>query len=327
MSEATYDSVEGEAYESEAYEGEGEAYEGEAYEGEAGYEAYGEESRAQRDRRNRQWQIMLARQQQLQRQRRPGVARAVPRPAPAAAAPRPAPATLNAIRAVDLDAKVARDSLRRQLEKARRNAQWSTYSALATGVVGQALDTFEGNLADHPFVRAGLRLAPQALLPSMTQRKGLEGVLLHPAFLATAAAGGILLAGRLTNSDKSARTITITASPSVEVGDSSLFLATATDHAGRTVSGVTFTWTSSNPNVLSFANPNSGAFDANDIGLVIVTASSGDIQQSVSVRVLDDSFGRNGSSPLAHPAPTSPAAPRPEAHAAAGDHENQPNEG
>jgi hypothetical protein len=45
----------------------------------------------------------------------------------------------------------------------------------------------------------------------------------------------------------------------------------------------------------------------------------------VSIRVLDASVGRNGNSPLAHSAQTSPAAPRAEAQAAASDHQNQPN--
>jgi hypothetical protein len=328
MSEATYDSLEGEAYESEAYEGEGEAYEGEAYEGEAGYEAYGEESRAQRDRRNRQRQIMLARQQQLQRQRRSATVRSAPRPAPATvtAATRPAPATLNAIRAVDLDAKVAQDSLRRQLEKARRNAQWSTYSAIATGAVSQALDTFEGNLADHPFVRAGLRLAPQALLPATSQRKGIEAVLLHPAFLATAAAGGILLAGRLANTDKTARAIDIIGPDSVDAGTSSTFLAEVTDSAGRIVTNLPLTWTSSDNSTLSFPDPGRGAFTTTTTGpsaaSVIVTVTAGNVQKSKLIQVFGGTGGRaDGSSPLSMPAPSSPAAPREEVRTGGGDHD------
>lgn len=59
---------------------------------------------------------------------------------------RPSPATITAIRAVDLDNKVEQDSLRRLIEQANGRASRAAYSALATGAVGQALDTYEAKL-------------------------------------------------------------------------------------------------------------------------------------------------------------------------------------
>ncbi|MBM2620814.1 hypothetical protein JIG36_35475 [Actinoplanes sp. LDG1-06] len=284
MSEATYDSLEAEAYEGEAYEGE--AFEGEAYEGEGeAYEAYEEASRSRADR-ERQRRIMVARQRQL-RQRRGPVVRPVPRPrrtSAGAPAPRPAPATLNAVRAVDLDAKVAQDSLQRQLQQANQRASRSMYSALATGAVGQALDTYQDNLKDHPFVRAAIRWAPLAVLPPDKSRKGIEAVALHPAFISGALIGGIFLIGKLTNPDKTVRSIELTVPTLLDVDEKGTLLAKALDRDGRTLTDVTIAWKSSNPSILAF-DGDTASFTALAAGLVTVTASSGDVQESASIRV------------------------------------------
>jgi hypothetical protein len=277
MSEATYDSLEGEAYEGEGEAYEGEAYEGEAYEGEAGYEAYGEDARSRADRRYRRRQIMLARQRQLQRQPRVSPYRPAPPPRPARVdgAPRPAPATLNAIRAVDLDAKVAQDSLRRQLDRASRRATRSMYSALATGAVSQALDTYAENLEPHPFVRAAVRWAPLALLPADKERRGVEAVALHPAFISGALIGGIFLIGKFTTDQtREVAEIRIQVPSKIVANDEITLSAVAVDDKGRPVTGVQLIWDSSDQDRLRLLDPAGGRFKA---------AAAGDVEVTVKV--------------------------------------------
>ena len=117
MSEAAFEATEAEAFEAsgDAYEGEGgEAYEGESA-GEASYEAWGEDARSRR--RARQRQIMLERQRQARLRRAPPPRR------PVVTAPSPAVrAVRSEVRSLDLDTKVAMDSLRGQLNQAHRLA-------------------------------------------------------------------------------------------------------------------------------------------------------------------------------------------------------------
>lgn len=284
MSEATYETLESEAYEGEAYgdayEGEGEAYEGEAFEG----ETYGEDARSRAYRQARQRQIMRARQREILQR---GTARPVRPPAagPARSGPaRPGPATINAIRAVDLDAKVAEDSMRRAIAQADRRASRSMYSALATGAVGQALDTYQENLKDHPFVRAAIRWAPLAILPADKSRKGFEGIVLHPAFVSGALIGGIFLVGRLTVTSRAVVDIRVAIPRQMNVGDKTNLAATPVDRDGRTVSDAKVEWQSSDPNKLKIDSA-AGTLEAIAAGSVVVSATTGDVTVPTMVEV------------------------------------------
>jgi len=197
MSEATI-----EALESEAYEGEGEAYgeagyEGEAF-GEAGYEAYGEDARSDaRRRRARQQQIIAARQRQARLRRPP----APPPRRPAVTVPGQR-RDMTAIRSADLDMKAELDALRRQLNKAKRSGNMAMYSSVAGAVVSQGIDTYGDSLAKHEVVKALLRTAPLALLWPQSGRRGIEAVLLHPAFLGAAGVTAIFVSGKLMTSSR-----------------------------------------------------------------------------------------------------------------------------
>lgn len=277
MSEATIEAIESEAYgEGEAIEGE--AYEGEAY-GEAGYEAYGEDARSRANRRARQRQIMLARQRQ---QRRP--VRPMPMPMPSPVRP-DARAAVNAIRTVDLEAKVAQDSLRRAIENANRRASRATYSALATAAIGQVLDTYEKNLDGHPFVRAAARFAPLAILPGDRERKGIEAVLLHPAFIGGALIGGIFVLGKFTTTSQDVHEIKIAVPNVVRDGDTGTLIATPVDRNGRTLTGVAVSWKSGEDTILMFTDPAAGKFKALKQGPVAVTVTAGDVSTSTALRV------------------------------------------
>lgn len=310
MSEAWPEVMESEAFGSEGEAGEaygGEAYGGEAYGGEAyGGEAYGGEAfsgeASAADRRRQQQQILLARRQaELRRRRQP--LRPVPsRPAPAprpAPGPRPIPTqTITALRSdvrdLNLETKVDLDNLRRAVAEANRRAARATYSALATTAVSQGLDTFESNLADHPFVRAAARAAPLAILPGDPRRKGVAGVLLHPAFIGGVLVGGIVILGRITTTSKEVRNINITNLSPLTRGDKGTFVGTPVDGSGRNVQGIKLTWSSSAPAILDVKE--GGDFEALTRGPAVVTASTDGVQNSIGVIVVDPPAESGGGS-------------------------------
>jgi hypothetical protein len=250
MSEATI-----EALESDAYEGEGEAYgeggyegeaygeggyEGEAY-GEGSYEAYGESARSDaRNRRARQQQqILAARRARLRRPPAPPLRR------PAVMAPRPSQRqAMPAIRSVDLDLKMELDSLRRQLAKARRNGNLAMYSAVLSAVGSQGIDTFGDRLKKHDVVKAAVRAAPLGLLWPQHGRNGVEGVLLHPAFIGAVGIAAIVISGKVVSAPHAVDSISVISPVNVPDKGSAPLSAVAVDRKGNAVPNISIAWTS-----------------------------------------------------------------------------------
>jgi hypothetical protein len=256
MSETWTDAMDSEAYEaygegaydSEAY-GEG-AYDSEAY-GDASYEGLGEESRSARERRERQRQILLERQRQRQRlaQRRPQ--RPVPsQPRPARAAGPSPRQTIAAVRSLDLDTKVALDSMRRALEESNRRANRANWATIAGVAAAEVINQFDA-LENHPNVSAAILGAPLLLLSPQKHRSGVEGFLLDPRVIGGAAVIGIAVASRFTGTSKAVHTITIAAPSTVnspaggEDASTGQLSALAYDRSGNPLQGTQFTWSSS----------------------------------------------------------------------------------
>jgi hypothetical protein len=265
MSEAWADSVESEsydalgegAYDSEAL-GEG-AYDSEAV-GEGSYEGYGEESRSARRRRERQRQIMLARQRQAELRRRQPPAR-VARPArPAGPPPRQ---TITAIRSLDLETKVGLDSLRRALEESNRRAARATWAAVAGAAVDQGIDSFNSDLGNHEYVKAGARFAPLLFLSPEKTRSGVEGFATDPRVIGGAAILGIALLGTWRSKSETAAGVRIgpLTAELVASGPAGTMTVQALDRNGKAVSSQpAFTWSSSDPGTLSFPDTSSGNY-------------------------------------------------------------------
>ena len=277
MSEATIEGLESEAYEGEA-EAYGEAgYGGEAY-GEAGYggEAYGESARSDA-RRRRAWQ---QRQRQILAARRAGQRRlpAPPPRRPAITAPSPGqrPA-MTAIRSVDLDTRMELDALRRQLAKARRNGNMAMYSAVLSALASQGIDTFGDRLEKHDVVKAALRAAPLGLLWPQSDKKGIEGVLLHPAFIGAAGIAAIVISGKVVNASHGVDSINVISPVRVPAGGSVTLSAVAVDRKGNTVPNISITWTSLTPDVATVDSNGSctGATDGKGKQAAITAAGGG----------------------------------------------------
>jgi hypothetical protein len=272
------------AYDSEAV-GEG-AYDSEAY-GEASYEGLGEESRADRRRRERQRQIMLARQRQaqLRRQRQPPAR--VPRAAPATGAP---PQTIRALRSLDLETKVGQDSLWRAVQESNRRASRATWAAVAGAAVDQGLDSFSKDLGNHEYIKAGARFAPLLFLSPEKTRSGVEGFVTDPRVIGGAAILGIALLGNFRNKTPAVTAVNITTLPTAAnlvAPGSGTFAAEALDQNGIPIQPPpTFIWSSDSAN-LSFASSTSGSYTltTGDPGKVTVTVRAAGVSDSVKVKV------------------------------------------
>jgi hypothetical protein len=235
-----------EALESEAYagsEGESEAM-GEAIESEAAGEGGGFGEGSWDDaRRRRQQQIMMARMgQQLRPQPRPGL------PRPVISAPSPAvQGVRSAIRSLDLDTKVALDSLRNRLNRANRLAYRNAWAAEASVAASQVLDSFEDGLEPHDWARAIIRGAPTLLLvPGEQRRRGLEGVLFDPRVAGGALIAAIWAFGHFRNASRGVHQIQVTyqgpLTAGAGAGHTAELRVVAFDQAGNVLPNVSFTY-------------------------------------------------------------------------------------
>jgi hypothetical protein len=250
MSEATFEATEAEAFEATgeaSYEGEGgEAYEGESA-GEGAYEAWGEDARSRRraqERRERR--IVLERQRQA-RLRRPPVRPAITAPSPAVRAVR------SEVRSLDLETKVALDSLRSRLNEAHRLAYRNAWAAEASVATSQVLDSFEDNLKPHDWARALIRGAPTLLLaPGKPIRPGVTGYLFDPRVAGGAVIAAIFAFGHFRGATRGVNRISVT--PDTVTLDHSATInlfADPVDHKGNTVANITLTWASQDDNIAS----------------------------------------------------------------------------
>jgi hypothetical protein len=301
MSEATIEAaLESEAFESAgeaAYEGEaaGEAaYEGEAageaaYEGEAAgeaaYEAYGEDARSDARRRERQRQIMLARQRQamLARQRQAQLRRPPPARRPAVTAPSPAVrAVRSEVRSLDLETKVALDSLRSRLNEAHRLAYRNAWAAEASAAASQVLDSFENGLRPHDWARALIRGAPTLLIaPGKPRRPGIEGILYDPRVAGGALLAGIFAVGHFRNTSQGVSRLEVNVDHTLTVAaganHTAQLTAAAFDKAGNVVPNATFTYTPQTPGFFSLDETSPGVATLTGIraGTTFLTVTAG----------------------------------------------------
>jgi hypothetical protein len=226
----------------------GETLESEAYPTEAGWaESSGDDARRRRQRR-----IMVAR-----RQAQPSRPSARP-PAPAPPrtitagpeASQAARAASQAVRAVsddvlalDHETKAALRSLHRELEKAKRHGNEAAYAATAGAILNQGLDTFEGNLANHPLVRAAARLAPIGLLYSFGPDSGAGKIFGNPIFITTAGIGLILLSGQLVSASEGTNSVVVSGPNIISIANNPTSLAaTALGQKGNEIANANYVW-------------------------------------------------------------------------------------
>lgn len=227
---AEYD--EGELYDSES---DLEWDEGESDEGES------EESRASRRRRTQARQLAVARRQaQVRAQAQARARTTAVRPRPATAPPA---RTAAAIRAVDLDSRVAHDGLRRELALQRKRMNRSEYAAVAGLAVSQFVESFDQ--PQNVYARAALRFAPLLLLTPQRRGRGLESFVADPRVIGGAAILGITVLGE----QRSRASIDVAAPSQLQATSSVQLNAQVVSPRGDVLAGRTVQWTTSDPNV------------------------------------------------------------------------------
>jgi hypothetical protein len=205
------------------------------------------ESRASRRRRARARRMALARRRQaLARSRAQIRARtqpgAVSRPRPTPAPVRqPAPSAAAAIRSVDLEAKVADDSLRREIAAQRKRMNRSDYAAVAGLAVNQFMDSF--GEPENAYLRAALRTAPLMLLDPQRRGEGVGAFVTDPRVIGGVAALGIAFLGEQQNKAR----IEVAAPYDVALNGQAQVVGQVLSTRGTELAGRQIQWRSSNP--------------------------------------------------------------------------------
>jgi hypothetical protein len=186
--------------------------------------------------------------------------------------------TVTAIRELDLQTKVSNDSLRAALERANRRTRRANYVVPASLAVDQVLDTFGGDLAEHDFVRAGLRSLPLLLLAPERTKRGFEGFILDPRVLGLAGVIGVVGAGKFHDRGVGVTQIELL---DQKVSGTGTLQAIVTDKHGRELS---------EPVVFESKSPlltvqRDGSFTATGTGRAFVAASAGGFSHTFVLRV------------------------------------------
>jgi hypothetical protein len=187
---------------------------------------------------------------------------------------------MTAIRSSDLDTRAELDSLRRQLAKARRNGDMAMYSAVLSALGSQGIDTFGTSLEKHDVVKAFLRTAPLALLWPQKPRRGIEGILLHPAFVGAAGVAAIVISGKFINASRSVHDIQLNVPDTLD--KQGTLHAIAVDRSGRDLD-TKITWESPDTEYLD-VKPN-GDYTAKKKGDARIKATGDGFTKSRYVQV------------------------------------------
>jgi hypothetical protein len=239
-----------------------EAADPEAYE--ATDEAWDEDTASDAYRQARQRQIMHARQAQRNAslRRAPAHGRA---PSPPSRRPD-----------LDLETKMALDTLRRRLHEANRIAYRNAWAAEASAAASQVLDSFENGLKPYDWARALIRGAPTLLLsPGKPTKPGLQGLLFDPRVGGSAALAVIFAIGHFRGATQGVDSIKIyPPNPSAAHDGGTVVLnAQPIDKKGNPVPNVTPapSWSSSATSIVSLGT----ATNTDTLSTVTCTSGSG----------------------------------------------------
>lgn len=203
------------------------------------YDGEDEESRARRRRRAR----ALRRARLAQARARARARARGPRPAGAMPATRPAASAAAAIRSVDLESKVANDSLRREMISQRKRMTRSEYAAVAGIAVNQFVESFQQ--PENAYAKAALRFAPLLLLSPQRRGRGVEGFVTDPRVLGGAAVLGLAFLGEQRNK----ASLDVASVAKIGKGNTAKFGAQVLSSKGEVIAGRTVQWDTSDPNI------------------------------------------------------------------------------
>jgi hypothetical protein len=140
---------------------------------------------------------------------------------------------------VDLEAKVAEDSLRRDLAALRSRSIRSEYAAVAGAAVNQLMESFQPT--DNAYAKAALRFAPLLLLSPQRRGRGTLAFVTDPRVIGGAAVFGLTFFGER----RGKASVAVVAPPQLASGGSARFVAQVLSDKGEAVPGRTVKWDTS----------------------------------------------------------------------------------
>jgi hypothetical protein len=244
-----------------------------AYDDAEGYddsEAYDDaESAASRARRRRA--------RALAARRRVAARRAGPLPATA-----PPRAVVSAVKELDLQAQVQQDSLRDAIAAQNKKVDRTNLVTVGTLLIPEAFRVF--GEPDNAFVRAGILASPLLLLSAGQKKRGLEGVIRHPAFYGGAGLLTLAFIGDQRKRNSSVQAVNVLGPAQLAVNKDDVFIADVLDARGKQ-STTTPSWQSDNTAVAEI-DATSGRVRAKGPGVAIITASAGDVIRRIRLEVI-----------------------------------------
>jgi hypothetical protein len=251
----------------------GEWNDGELIDSEASYDA--EASPAEMRRRRRYQAQQATRRRALARGNQRVARLDGRRPAP------PARAVVDAVKELDLQGQVMNDEVRARFAKLERDRQWTNLAAVTTALIPSVYENI--GQPDSRILRSAIAASPLALLPG-SDKKGIEGLLRHPAVYGATGLLGLALVGHLRQSGSAVGAIDIVAPSSIVVGDRDELVADVRDEKGRSVDN-DVTWSSNKPEIISIDRM-TGVFEAKARGSAIISATAGTVTRRARLDVV-----------------------------------------
>jgi len=243
-----------------------------AYDDAEGYddsEAYDDaESAASRARRRRARALAARRRAAARRAGR----------LPTTAPPR---AVVSAVQELDQQAQVQQDTLRDVIAAQNKRADRQNLVTVGTLAIPELFRVF--GEPGNAFVRTGILASPLLLLAPGQKRRGLEGVIRHPAFYGGAGLLALAFIGEQRKRNSSVQAVNVLGPAQLTVGKDDVFIADVLDASSKQ-STAKPSWQSDNPAVAEI-DATSGRVRAKAPGVAIITASAGDVIRRIRLEV------------------------------------------
>ncbi|GAA2219670.1 hypothetical protein GCM10009850_121160 [Nonomuraea monospora] len=237
-----------------------------------------EQSRDSRARRRRAQALASARRRAAARRDR----RLPATPASPPATP-PQRAVVNAVKELDLQTQVQQDTLQSAIAAQNRKFDRAALSTVATLLVSEGFRTF--GTPDNNLVRAGIQILPLVAFPTGEKRKGIGGVIRHPAFYGGLGVLALAFIDDQRKRNSAVQNVDVLGPSRLTVGAVDLFVADVRDASGKVPANVTPAWESSNVAVAEI-NATTGQVTARSAGVTIISAKAGDIVRRVRLEVV-----------------------------------------
>jgi uncharacterized protein YjdB len=194
----------------------------------------------------------------------------------------------SAVQELDLQGQVQQDKLRDVIAAQNKRADRSNLVTVGTLAIPELFRVF--GEPGNAFLRAGILASPLLLLSPGQKRRGLEGVIRHPAVYGGAGLLALAFIGEQRKRSSSVQTISVLGPAQLTVGKDDVFVADVLDASGKQ-STVTPSFQSDNTAIAEI-DATSGRVKAIGQGVAIITASAGGVIHRLRLEVAAAAGGR-----------------------------------